>query len=117
MKAVPVKRRVDAVLIYPIPAFRMPETVIAISAVIDELKEFKVGHEPGRDLEIVKQNRMPGQLVVKAETGVAVVAYLIIAAFDPDERSAAGFGRQLRRVIFAVNGEQRIHAKGIFEVR
>src|SRR5688572_31733999 len=54
--------------------------------------------------------------VVKAEA-VAVVPDLIITAFDTDECAGPGFGCQLGRVAFAVNGKQRVDTEGVFEVR
>ena len=78
---VPVKRRDDAVLVDPIPAFGMPQTMVAIAAVIHKLRKFGVGHQASGNGEVIEVYLVPRQFIIKTES-VACVADLVDTGID-----------------------------------
>ena len=73
--------------VHPIPAFRMPEAMILISAVVDELDELRVGNEAVGDGKVVEIDLVKRELVVEAEP-IGVIADVVKTLFNVDKLAA-----------------------------
>src|SRR5262249_39494008 len=80
ISVMPVKRRSHSVLIYPVPPFRMPQSMISISTVLNEFKVFQICYELIAYLKIVQINLMPRKLIVETKS-VAGEADLVNSTF------------------------------------
>ena len=68
IETVPVQRRFDIVLPYPVPAVRVPQTKVFVAAIVYELKKSEIRHQPAGDAEFLQVNLMPGKLVIEAKS-------------------------------------------------
>src|SRR5579859_1051873 len=92
----PVQRRRNGILLYPVPAFRMPPDEIAIPARLHELEVLGIG-DPGHSQPVaVQPDLMTAEFIVETEA-IAFIADLIQARRHRHETGTLIRGGSLTR--------------------